>query len=241
MTRLPPVPDQEMVQRISEMGFTTSMAEEALRRVGHNSMELAMEWLITHPERFGNSGPEATPVADTNTPVPTGTPTPNIREENQQSTEDQVLAQALAASLSEIRTGEVSGPSSAAKATAADDTKLQVPKPVDLVGRAVAVLEKMPVAAFSITDLLITLCNRNEGEDRGLVLMYLISNLKEDGSAAAAVKLNPSRLNARAHLLAVLLSESPQCREAAAEKGVIEVCVPWYGLNLPLVFCCGRD
>ncbi len=52
-----PAPDAELVQQIAEMGFTPARAEEALRRVGHNSVELAMEWLVTHPE------PEA-PAAD---------------------------------------------------------------------------------------------------------------------------------------------------------------------------------
>ena len=70
-------PDPAVVQQIVEMGFTQPRAEEALRRVGlrtnclcrgaeskyeqahadetavqvqHNSVELAMEWLINHPE-----------------------------------------------------------------------------------------------------------------------------------------------------------------------------------------------
>jgi hypothetical protein len=48
--RVQPQPDAAMVQTITEMGFSQARAEEALRRVGANSVELAMEWLISHPE-----------------------------------------------------------------------------------------------------------------------------------------------------------------------------------------------
>ncbi|KAD4386159.1 hypothetical protein E3N88_26328 [Mikania micrantha] len=36
---------------IVEMGFSRSHAEEALRQIGSNSVELAMEWLFSHPEQ----------------------------------------------------------------------------------------------------------------------------------------------------------------------------------------------
>jgi hypothetical protein len=48
--RAPPAPDAGMVQHIMEMGFSQGRAEDALRRVGVNSVELAMEWLLVHPE-----------------------------------------------------------------------------------------------------------------------------------------------------------------------------------------------
>jgi hypothetical protein len=48
--RAPPAPDAAMVGQIMEMGFSQGRAEEALRRVGVNSVELAMEWLFVHPE-----------------------------------------------------------------------------------------------------------------------------------------------------------------------------------------------
>ncbi|CAL8470976.1 g10518 [Coccomyxa elongata] len=43
-------PDPAIVQQVVEMGFSEERVREALRRVGHNSVELAMEWLISHPE-----------------------------------------------------------------------------------------------------------------------------------------------------------------------------------------------
>ncbi|KAK6940269.1 E3 ubiquitin ligase, domain of unknown function DUF908 [Dillenia turbinata] len=68
-----PPPNESAISTIVEMGFSRSRAEEALRQVGANSVELAMEWLFSHPEEsqeddelaralamsLGNSGPDA--------------------------------------------------------------------------------------------------------------------------------------------------------------------------------------
>ncbi|KAL3504968.1 hypothetical protein ACH5RR_034809 [Cinchona calisaya] len=67
-----PPPNESTITTIVEMGFSRSRAEEALRQVGANSVELAMEWLFSHPEEtpeddelaralamsLGNSGSE---------------------------------------------------------------------------------------------------------------------------------------------------------------------------------------
>lgn len=45
-----PPPDESTISMIVEMGFSRSRAEEALRQVGANSVEMAMEWLFSHPE-----------------------------------------------------------------------------------------------------------------------------------------------------------------------------------------------
>lgn len=47
---MPPPPDENTIATIVEMGFTRARAEEALRRVETNSVELAMEWLFSRPE-----------------------------------------------------------------------------------------------------------------------------------------------------------------------------------------------
>ncbi|TYH65157.1 hypothetical protein ES332_D06G037000v1 [Gossypium tomentosum] len=47
-----PPPNETAVATIVEMGFSRSRAEEALRQVGSNSVELAMEWLFSHPEEI---------------------------------------------------------------------------------------------------------------------------------------------------------------------------------------------
>ncbi|XP_075511798.1 LOW QUALITY PROTEIN: E3 ubiquitin-protein ligase UPL2-like [Primulina tabacum] len=67
-----PPPNETTISMIADMGFSRSRAEEALRQVGSNSVELAMEWLFSHPEEtqeddelaralamsLGNSGTE---------------------------------------------------------------------------------------------------------------------------------------------------------------------------------------
>uniref|UniRef100_A0A5B6ZFI1 HECT-type E3 ubiquitin transferase n=1 Tax=Davidia involucrata TaxID=16924 RepID=A0A5B6ZFI1_DAVIN len=67
-----PPPNESTISRIVEMGFSRSQAEEALRQVGSNSVELALEWLFSHAEEaqeddelaralamsLGNSGPD---------------------------------------------------------------------------------------------------------------------------------------------------------------------------------------
>ncbi|CAL5383970.1 unnamed protein product [Camellia sinensis] len=45
-----PPPNESTIATIVEMGFSRSRAEEALRHVGSNSVELATEWLFSHPE-----------------------------------------------------------------------------------------------------------------------------------------------------------------------------------------------
>ncbi|XVE95159.1 hypothetical protein REPUB_Repub02eG0072400 [Reevesia pubescens] len=45
-----PPPNETAIQTIVEMGFSRAGAEEALRQVGSNSVELAMEWLFSHQE-----------------------------------------------------------------------------------------------------------------------------------------------------------------------------------------------
>ncbi|KAF8094776.1 hypothetical protein N665_0353s0007 [Sinapis alba] len=47
---LPLQPDETIVGTIVEMGFSRSRAEDALRRVGTNNVEMAMEWLFTNTE-----------------------------------------------------------------------------------------------------------------------------------------------------------------------------------------------
>lgn len=81
-----PPPDESAIAVIVEMGFSRARAEEALRQVGTNSVEIATDWLFSHPEEpqeddelaralamsLGNSDTPAKDVeaATTNNPVP---------------------------------------------------------------------------------------------------------------------------------------------------------------------------
>lgn len=48
--RVAPPPDEATIATIVEMGFSRARAEEALRRVESNSVEMAMDWLCNHAE-----------------------------------------------------------------------------------------------------------------------------------------------------------------------------------------------
>lgn len=56
--RAGPPPNESTITTIAEMGFSRSRAEEALRQVGSNSVELAMEWLFSHPEEVAQEDDE---------------------------------------------------------------------------------------------------------------------------------------------------------------------------------------
>ncbi|GFZ10082.1 LOW protein: E3 ubiquitin ligase-like protein [Actinidia rufa] len=58
-----PPPNESSITTIVEMGFSRPRAEEALRHVGSNSVELAMEWLFSHPEEVQEDDEFARAVA----------------------------------------------------------------------------------------------------------------------------------------------------------------------------------
>lgn len=94
VARVQAQPDPQMVQQIMEMGFTQARAEEALRRVGANSVELAMEWLISQPDDAAATPGAATAGANAEgAGVSSAAPTVSEEEE---------LTRALLASLSVV-------------------------------------------------------------------------------------------------------------------------------------------
>lgn len=119
-------PDPSMVQIIQDMGFSQARAELALRRVGVNSIEAAMEWLVMHPEE-----PPAAPAAPGGAAAAAagaaaGTAAGEAGEAPQPPSEEDQLAEALAASLQAIGvTPEQLLPPTAA-AAAAEPTSMAV-------------------------------------------------------------------------------------------------------------------
>lgn len=94
-------PDPQVVQQIMEMGFSQARAEEALRRVGANRVELAMEWLIMHPEE------PAAPAAAAGEAAAAGgaagaAAAGAARAADEAGREDEELTRALLASLSVV-------------------------------------------------------------------------------------------------------------------------------------------
>ncbi|KAH8518946.1 hypothetical protein H0E87_000697 [Populus deltoides] len=183
---MPPPPDENTIATIVEMGFTRARAEEALRRVETNSVEMAMEWLFSHAED---------PVQD-----------------------DDELAQALALSLGSSSEGSKVGNVDKSIDALTEEGQMKVPPIEDILAASVKLFQSSDTMAFSLTDLLVTLCNRNKGEDRLKVASYLIEQLKlcpldfsKDSSALCMIS----------HILALLLFEDGTVREIAAQNGIV--------------------
>ncbi|GFZ07365.1 LOW protein: E3 ubiquitin ligase-like protein [Actinidia rufa] len=184
-----PPPDEATIATIVEMGFTRERAEEALRRVETNSVEMAMEWLFNHVED---------PVQD-----------------------DDEMIQVLALSLG--NSSETSKVDSTDKSmdvlTEVGQTKAP---PVDDILAAAMKFLSSDSMAFVLTDLLVTLCNRNKGEDRQRVMSYLIQQLK---LCPLEFTNDTCALSMVSHILALLLSEDGYAREIAAQNGIVSIAI----------------
>ena len=95
-------------------------------------------------------------------------------------------------------------------------TAAQVPDPEDLARGALAVLVKVPAAAFALTDLLASVCNGDGDHARGAVVGYLVDTLRGGGIATSDMHSN---LLAPAHLLALLMAQDAATRSMATQKG----------------------
>jgi hypothetical protein len=100
--RAQPQPDPQLVQQIIDMGFTQARAEEALRRVGANSVELAMEWLFTHPEEPAAPAAGAAQAAGAASGAAGAAATTAAAAAAEEDREDEELTRALLASLSVV-------------------------------------------------------------------------------------------------------------------------------------------
>ncbi|XP_022735674.1 E3 ubiquitin-protein ligase UPL1-like isoform X2 [Durio zibethinus] len=183
---MPPPPDEGTIATIVEMGFSRARAEEALRRVETNSVEMAMEWLISHAED---------PVQ-----------------------EDDELARALALSL-----GNSSETSKVDVVDKPMDVMTEEGRPAeppidDILSASVKLFQSSDNMAFSLTDLLVTLCNRNKGEDRPRVLSFLIQQLR---LCPLDFSKDSTTLCTISHVVALLLSEDGNTREIAAQNGIV--------------------
>ncbi|XP_047340664.1 E3 ubiquitin-protein ligase UPL1-like [Impatiens glandulifera] len=183
---VPPPLDEATIVTIVEMGFTRARAEEALRRVETNSVEMAMEWLFSHAED---------PLQ-----------------------EDDELARALALSLgSSSETSKVESIDKPADVLS-EECQIKLPPVDDVLAATVKLFSSGDCLAFPLTDLLVTLCNWNKGEERPKVTSYLIQQLKLchiDFTNDASV------LSMVTHVLALLLSEDGCTRGLAANSGIV--------------------
>ncbi|KAF8414274.1 hypothetical protein HHK36_002275 [Tetracentron sinense] len=185
-----PPPDENTISTIVEMGFTRARAEDALRRVETNSVEMAMEWLFSHAED-------------------------PVQEEDE-------LARALALSLG--NSSETSKEDSADKLrdVMTEERRTEPPPVDDILAASMKLFQSGDSMAFPLTDLLVTLCNRNKGEDRPRVTSYLIQQLKHCPSDFSK---DTSALCMISHILALLLCEDGSTREIAAENGIVSAAI----------------
>ncbi|KAF5728469.1 E3 ubiquitin-protein ligase UPL1 isoform X1 [Tripterygium wilfordii] len=183
---LPPPPDETTIATIVEMGFPRARAEEALRRVETNNVEMAMEWLFTHAED---------PVQ-----------------------EDDELARALALSLGS--SSEASKVDSVDKSpdVMAEELQTKAPPVDDILAASMKLFQSSDQMAFLLTDLLVTLCNRNKGEDRPRVATYLIQQMKV---CQFDFSKDTTPLSMISHIIALLLSEDGNIRDIAAQNGIV--------------------
>ncbi|KAG2642289.1 hypothetical protein PVAP13_2KG198574 [Panicum virgatum] len=182
----PPL-DESAIATIVEMGFSRARAEEALRSVRTNSVEMATDWLFSHPEEFVQ--------------------------------EDVQLAQALALSLgTSIETPKEDGSNKNDPATAEEKCVFVLPLDDILTVSTKLFSSSNSAMTFPLTDLLVTLCNRNKGEHRQRVVLYLFEQLRRFSSDAM---VDTGALYSVGHLLALLLSEDSGIREIGAENGVV--------------------
>ncbi|MCO5577516.1 hypothetical protein L7F22_031347 [Adiantum nelumboides] len=185
---LGPPPDEASISMIVEMGFSRERAEEALRRVVTNSVEMAMEWLFSHPEE---------------------------QEEDE-------LARALALSLgSSEAPADTEGEASVAADMTEEVNSVQAPPVEDIMCTCLTLVQNTDSVVFSLTDLLVTICNRNKGQDRVRIVSYLISQL--NSCSKDDLDSDTSLLSVVSHFLAVILSEDAVAREIAAEQGLVSI------------------
>ncbi|KAL2630710.1 hypothetical protein R1flu_015396 [Riccia fluitans] len=186
-----PPPDETSIQRIVEMGFSRARAEEALRRVEINSVEMATEWLCTLPEGAAQ--------------------------------EDDELARALALSLGGADGSPKEEAPGKGKEVVVEEEGPKAPPVEDMLSTSMNLLQNTDAVAvaFSLTDLLVTMCNRNKGQDRPRVISYLIQQLKQCNIEESQSDGSP--LSTISHTLALVLSEDTTAREIAAEIGLVKI------------------
>ncbi|XP_028759255.1 E3 ubiquitin-protein ligase UPL1 [Neltuma alba] len=187
---MPPPPDEATIATIVEMGFSRARAEEALRRVETNSVEMAMEWLFSHADD---------PVQ-----------------------EDDELARALALSLG--NSSETTKVDNAEKTVDVliEEGQLKKPPVDDILATTVKLFQSSDSVAFQLTDLLVTLCSQNKGEDRPKVLSYLLQQLK---LCPKDFSKDNCALSVLSHIIALILFEDGSTREIAAQNGIVSTII----------------
>eukprot|EP01018_Ginkgo_biloba_P030617 Gb_17424 [translate_table: standard] len=185
---LGPPPDESVIAMIVEMGFSRSRAEEALRRVGSNRVEMAMDWLFSHPEEALQ--------------------------------EDDELARALALSLGSTDGSAKEDMVTNGKDIDQEEEMVQALSVDEVLSTCMRLLDTKESLAFSLRDLLVTLCTRNDGQDRVKVISFLIEQLKLWNVNLGS---DSNILSLLSHVLALILHEDKAACEVAAHNGLVGI------------------
>lgn len=136
--------------------------------------------------------------------------------------EDDELARALALSLGgDGQSKEDPAAASKGKEVVVEEETSQAPPVEDMLSTCMNLLQNTDAVAFPLTDLLVTMCNRNKGQDRPRVISYLVQQLKLCKVEVIASDTGP--LSTISHTLALVLSEDSTAREIAAENGMVTI------------------
>ncbi|KAG0451466.1 hypothetical protein HPP92_026406 [Vanilla planifolia] len=182
--------DEGTIATIVEMGFSRVRAEEALRNVGTNSVEIATDWLFNHPEEFVQ--------------------------------EDMQLAQALALSLGSSSETSKDDGGEVTKHVFIEDKGAEEPPLDEILCVSMKLFQSSNALVHPLTDFLVTVCNRNKGEDRPRVVSYLIQQMKHH---TMSFPKDIELLCSISHMLALLLSEESNTREVAAGNGLVSATI----------------
>ncbi|GAX74557.1 hypothetical protein CEUSTIGMA_g2006.t1, partial [Chlamydomonas eustigma] len=232
-------PDPALMQSIVDMGFTQAHVELALRRIGANSIEAAIEWLMMHPEPTVPSPPApgtTATAAATSGATPTGTPAVVDEEEE--------LSRALAVALRAVGIStanavectsamedastaekkiEMVSPVSGGSHPGMEDTGLhgvtEEPDTMQLVEGTVSILKSMPSSIFSMSDLVYTLATKEDAKDRNIVLGALIEKLRPPTESSTRGE-QEQELYVASRLLLMLLTRDNAAREMASTLGL---------------------
>ncbi|XP_026392926.1 E3 ubiquitin-protein ligase UPL1-like isoform X1 [Papaver somniferum] len=136
--------------------------------------------------------------------------------------EDDELARALALSLGSSSETSKEDNTGKAKDVLTEERVTDAPPVDDILASSLKLFQSSESIAFSLTDLLVTLCNRNKGEERPRVVTYLIQQLK---LCPSDFSKDTGLLCTLSHILALLLSEDGGTRETAAENGIVSAAI----------------
>ncbi len=190
------IPNPALVEQLTEMGFSEARAEEALRQVGSNVLEAAMDWMFNNPE------PE---------PAPSMALQENLSEEEE-------LAAALAMSLGEPVPSSSSGQKEEAKEPEAPNFSQQFDiLKKGMLEKCITLMTKVENLSYTVAEVLASVCKR--ADERAHVVDTLIAQIK-----TAALERPPAKsLEQLTLVLTLLMLDDVAIRKSVAESSIVPI------------------